>query len=101
MPLQPAFWGGNWPSKAEKRGLGTMKLLSIRRFAWSDPTWQAFRLADTTAVLPFDFLKLVWAALLAFLVFGEVPTLWTWLGGCAAVRCGRCGVGPRKAFVLT
>ncbi|WP_374444461.1 DMT family transporter [Stella sp.] len=42
---------------------------------------QSFREADATVVLPFDFLKLIWATALGFLVFAEVPDLWTWIGG--------------------
>ena len=42
---------------------------------------QAFKMAEASAVLPFDFLQLVWAALMGFLVFGEVPDRWVWLGG--------------------
>jgi drug/metabolite transporter (DMT)-like permease len=42
---------------------------------------EAFKLADTTAVLPFDFTRLIWASMVGFLVFGEVPALWTWVGG--------------------
>ncbi len=50
---------------------------------------RAFELADTTVVLPFDFLKLVWASLLGFLLFSEIPDPWAWAGGtiifCSAV----------------
>lgn len=42
---------------------------------------QAFKMAEASSVLPFDFLQLIWAALLGFLVFGEVPDRWVWLGG--------------------
>jgi drug/metabolite transporter (DMT)-like permease len=42
---------------------------------------KAFSLADTSVVLPFDFLKLVWASLVGFLLFAEIPDLWTWVGG--------------------
>ncbi|MDP6804995.1 MAG: DMT family transporter [Rhodospirillales bacterium] len=42
---------------------------------------QAFREADTTAVLPLDFLKLIWAAAIGYALFAEVPSLWTWIGG--------------------
>ena len=42
---------------------------------------QAFKVADVTAVLPADYTKLPWAALLGFALFKEVPTVWTWLGG--------------------
>jgi len=42
---------------------------------------QAFKEADTTAVLPFDFTRLIWASILGFVVFAEIPDLWTWIGG--------------------
>ena len=47
---------------------------------------QAFRDADTTLVLPVDFTKLIWAGLAGFLLFGEIPDIWTVLG--AAVVFG-------------
>lgn len=42
---------------------------------------QAFKLAEASSVLPFDFLQLIWAALLGFLFFGEVPDYWVAMGG--------------------
>ncbi|MCC7273818.1 MAG: DMT family transporter [Alphaproteobacteria bacterium] len=42
---------------------------------------QSFREADATAVMPFDFLKLLWAAAIGFVAFGEMPDAWTWTGG--------------------
>lgn len=42
---------------------------------------RAFALADATAVLPLDFFKLIWAAILGYLAFGETVALSTWLGG--------------------
>ena len=36
--------------------------------------------ADTGAVMPFDFLKLVWTALLGYYLFAEVPDMYTWIG---------------------
>ncbi len=42
---------------------------------------QAFKEADLTAVLPLDFTKLIWASMIGYLVFAEVPSPWTWLGG--------------------
>jgi drug/metabolite transporter (DMT)-like permease len=52
--------------------LGTLGQLSLA---------QAFRLAEVSAVLPLDFLKLVWSALLGLTLFAEVPDAITWLGG--------------------
>lgn len=42
---------------------------------------QAFKLAEMSAVLPLDFLRLVWASAFGYLIFAEVPTLASWLGG--------------------
>jgi drug/metabolite transporter (DMT)-like permease len=46
---------------------------------------RAMRLAELTLLQPFSFLQLVWASLLGLLAFGEVPDLWTWLGGAIIV----------------
>jgi len=42
---------------------------------------ESLRVADATAVLPFDFMKLVWGSMLGFLLFAEIPALTTWIGG--------------------
>ncbi len=42
---------------------------------------QAFKEADATAILPLDFTRLLWSAALGFMLFGEIPELWTWIGG--------------------
>ena len=42
---------------------------------------QAFKETEVTAVLPVDFMRLVWAAVFGFIFFAEVPEVWTWLGG--------------------
>jgi drug/metabolite transporter (DMT)-like permease len=41
---------------------------------------EALKLADVTVLMPFDFLKLVWATLLGIVVFAEVPDSLTWVG---------------------
>ena len=33
-----------------------------------------------TVLMPFDFLKLVWAAFLGIIFFAEVPDIYTWIG---------------------
>ncbi len=42
-------------------------------------------LAETTVVLPFDYLRIVYAAVFGFLMFGEVPGLWSLLGAIVIV----------------
>jgi drug/metabolite transporter (DMT)-like permease len=41
---------------------------------------RAYKEAEASVVMPFDFLRLPATALLAFALFGEIPDLWTWLG---------------------
>jgi drug/metabolite transporter (DMT)-like permease len=41
---------------------------------------EAIKLADMTVLMPFDFLKLVWAAFLGMIFFAEVPDTLTWVG---------------------
>jgi len=31
--------------------------------------------------MPFNFTRLIWAALLGWIVFAEFPDMWTWIGG--------------------
>jgi drug/metabolite transporter (DMT)-like permease len=42
---------------------------------------RALASADATVVVPFDYLRLPAVALIAYLVFGEVPGVWIWVGG--------------------
>ena len=78
-------------------------------WVWSDPTlwawcWllfigfsgavaqvtlsQSLKETDPTAVMPFDFLKLVWAALLAFYFLGETPDELTFVGAAVIFSSG-------------
>ena len=59
-------------------GLATIGLLCI--------TW-AFSHIEASRAAPVEYTGLVWAALLGFLVFGEVPTLWS-LGSAAMIMLG-------------
>ncbi|MGB0843353.1 MAG: DMT family transporter [Alphaproteobacteria bacterium] len=46
---------------------------------------QAFKLVETSAVIPFDYLRLPFTALFAFLLFGEIPGLNLWIGAALVV----------------
>jgi drug/metabolite transporter (DMT)-like permease len=41
----------------------------------------AFRRAESSALLPLDFLRLLWASLLGYFLFVEIPDFWVWIGG--------------------
>jgi len=88
-------------------------------FVWVTPTWlqlawlvaigiigtlsqlaftQAFRLADATAVLPFDFSKLIWSALLGWIFFAQVLDVWVWVGA-ILIFCGGFYIAMRERKV--
>jgi len=43
---------------------------------------EAFKHADATLVLPIDFTKLVWASLIGYVFFNQIPEIWIWIGAC-------------------
>lgn len=49
---------------------------------------QALKETDPTAVLPFDFLKLIWSTLLGMWLFSEIPDIFTWLGAAIIFSAG-------------
>ncbi len=61
--------------------LAWMALTGLLGTAGTMAVANALKLADTTAVMPFDFTKLLWAALIGYLAFGQVPDVWVWIGG--------------------
>jgi S-adenosylmethionine uptake transporter len=76
MPLCLLHWRtpdpSGWLLLISIGALGTLSWLSMTR---------AFFLVDASAVVPFEFLRLPFAALVAYVWFAEVPSAWTWLGG--------------------
>ena len=42
---------------------------------------RAYAAADAFVVVPFDFSRLIFAAVIGFLLFNEFPDIWTWVGG--------------------
>ena len=48
----------------------------------------AFRLADVSIVAPFDYTHIIWAALLGFFIWGEVPGNTIWLGAAIVMASG-------------
>ena len=41
----------------------------------------AFKASEATVVFPVDYTRLVWASVIGYLAFREIPDLWTWVGG--------------------
>ncbi len=85
------FWV--WPSLEQLIWLAAIGVIgTIAQTAMN----QSFKLADASAVLPVDFSKLLWAAAIGYTLFGEVPDLWTWIGG-AMIFGSATYIGIREA----
>ncbi|MGB1494175.1 MAG: DMT family transporter [Paracoccaceae bacterium] len=60
--------------------LGFMVLIglfgSIAQMAISE----SLKETDSTALMPFDFLKLIWTAMIGVWFFSEIPDIYTWVG---------------------
>lgn len=41
---------------------------------------QSFKEGDVTLVEPAGFLRLIWAAAIGYIIFGEIPQIWSWIG---------------------
>lgn len=73
-----ALFVWQWPSPVQ---LGWLLLIAAFGTVGHLLFNEAFRHADATALMPLDFTKLIWASLIGFFAFGQVPDLWTWIGG--------------------
>jgi S-adenosylmethionine uptake transporter len=56
----------------------------------------AYAAADATVVLPFDYTRLLFAALIGYLAFSEVPDTWTWVGA-AVIAASAVYIARREA----
>ena len=90
--------------------VGTVLLSILVPFHWSTPTrgeqWvglialgilgglghylvaRALTLAAASVISPFHYVQLVWAAVVGYLVFGHVPSGFTWLGAAVIIASG-------------
>jgi drug/metabolite transporter (DMT)-like permease len=78
LTLVPALFVWTTPGLAALAilvGIGFMGTLTQRALA------RAYRAADATVVLPFEFSRLIFSALLGLVLFAEFPDVWTWVGG--------------------
>ncbi|MEM9062689.1 MAG: DMT family transporter [Pseudomonadota bacterium] len=76
--LPPALWFWTWPTV---EGWLVLILIGITGTIAQLCVTQSLRETEPTVVMPFDFLKLIWATLLGLWVFGEVPDSFVWIGG--------------------
>ena len=95
LSLVPALFVWHWPDWADWPlliGVGAMGALAHVLLT------RAYTKADASAVIPFDYARLPFVALLGFLLFAEVPDLWTWVGG-AVIAGSAIYIARREALV--
>jgi len=83
LSLVPALFVWRWPSWP---GLALLVLIGALAALAHILLTRAYVKADASAVMPFDYARLPIVAALAYVIFGEVQDLWTWVG--AAVIAG-------------
>jgi len=80
--LGPALWVWKTPTGAELVVLAAMAgAATLGQYC----TLRAFRAADASAVVPYDYLRLVFAVALGVAIFGEFPDFWTLTGSAVLI----------------
>lgn len=95
LSLGPALYVWQWPVGA---AWAVLVLIGLSGTTAQILLAESLRTAETTAVLPFDFLKIVWASGLGFLLFAEIPTVYT-LAGAAIIFASSFYVAWRERQV--
>jgi drug/metabolite transporter (DMT)-like permease len=95
MSLLPAVFVWQWP---EPELWWTLVLMGLTATVGQVLMTRAFHTADASAVLPFDFSRLVFVAILGYGMFGEVPDIWTAIGSVVIIVAG-VYIAQREATV--
>ncbi|MEE8270629.1 MAG: DMT family transporter [Alphaproteobacteria bacterium] len=80
--LGPALWVWRTPSLGE---LGLALAMGVVGVGAQAAAVRGFRAGEATVVAPFDYARLLFAGALGYLLFFEVPDLWTLLGAVVIV----------------
>ncbi len=78
LTFLPAYFYWRMPTMDE---LGVLFLIGLMGTIGHLCMAQAFREAEASAILPIDFVRLLWASVVGYILFSEVPGVWTWVGG--------------------
>ena len=78
LSLIPALFVWTLPTLEQ---LALLILLGLTGNLTQRAMTRAYKVADATVVLPFEYTRLPFAALMGLILFGEFPDHWVWLGG--------------------
>jgi len=95
LSLIPALFVWSWPSLyglaivAAVGAMGTVAHVCFTR---------AYALADASAVMPADYFRLPFTAVLAYFLFSEIPDVWTLIGA-GIIACSVLYIVRREAYL--
>lgn len=91
--LPPALWMWRWPDLwGWTLAVGVALTATVGQYFWV----QAFKVGEMSAVAPFEYLRLPFAVFVGWLLWGEVPVLWTYVGA-AIVIASALYIAQREA----
>jgi drug/metabolite transporter (DMT)-like permease len=78
----PAIWVWKWPN-----GWGWVLAVSVSASATvGQYFWvQAFKAGEMSAVAPFEYLRLPFAVFMGWLIWGQMPEIWTYVGAAIVI----------------
>ncbi|SKA33405.1 Permease of the drug/metabolite transporter (DMT) superfamily [Enhydrobacter aerosaccus] len=78
----PAIWLWRWPSAyGWALAIGISITATLGQYFWV----QAFASGEMSAVAPFDYLRLPFAVFVGWLIWGEMPVIWTYIGAAIVI----------------
>jgi drug/metabolite transporter (DMT)-like permease len=92
LSIVPALFVWSWPAPEH---LGWLLLIGLAANLNMYGFARAMRIGDASMATPSDFIRLPATALVAFLMFGQAPEIWTWVGA-AIIVAASVYVGRRK-----
>jgi drug/metabolite transporter (DMT)-like permease len=73
----PAIWFWRWPTPTGwALAVGVSVTATLGQYFWV----QAFASGEMSAVAPFDYLRLPFAVFVGWLIWGDMPVIWTYVG---------------------
>jgi drug/metabolite transporter (DMT)-like permease len=78
----PAIWVWRWPDAwGWLLAVGIALSATAGQFFWV----QAFKAGEMSAVAPFEYLRLPFAVFVGWLIWGEMPMIWTYVGAAIVI----------------
>ena len=78
----PAIWVWRWPDGwGWALAVGVSASATLGQYFWV----QAFKAGEMSAVAPFEYLRLPFAVFMGWLIWGQMPEIWTYVGAAIVI----------------